>query len=337
MTTDPALSTLFLALDEMPDAGRAAFLRARLHPALSRLKDRLSCEQTFKPHADQLQAAGLSLPDRLEGPFDLILLLPTRSRDETLFDYARAFDLLAMGGSLLCAMPNNLGAGRFEGLLEQLAGRVGSLSKNKCRAFWARKTASLDQALLAEWRDLGRLRPVMDGRFLSRPGIFGWDKIDAGSQLLTETLPPAIAGTVADLGAGYGFLGDFLLRRHPAITRLDLFEAEKLALDAARANLARLEPQADIGYHWCDVTRGVGSDLYDWVVTNPPFHEGRAADPGLGQAFIAAAAQGLRPGGQLWLVANRQLPYEQALGGVLRHIHCAAERDGFKILTGTKA
>jgi 16S rRNA (guanine1207-N2)-methyltransferase len=42
---------------------------------------------------------------------------------------------------------------------------------------------------------------------------------------------------------------------------------------------------------------------------NPPFHNGRDADPDLGLGFIRAAHRGLAPGGRLWMVANRQLPY----------------------------
>jgi 16S rRNA (guanine1207-N2)-methyltransferase len=48
-------------------------------------------------------------------------------------------------------------------------------------------------------------------------------------------------------------------------------------------------------------------------VTNPPFHVVRAADPGLGRAFVEAARGMLGPRGDLWLVANRHLPYEGAL------------------------
>ena len=61
--------------------------------------------------------------------------------------------------------------------------------------------------------------------------------------------------------------------------------------------------------HWADATRFPGGP-YRLVVTNPPFHVSRAADPALGQAFIAAAARMLHPKGRLLLVANRHLPYE---------------------------
>ena len=61
--------------------------------------------------------------------------------------------------------------------------------------------------------------------------------------------------------------------------------------------------------------RGDGSRaaVMDAVVMNPPFHEGRKADPELGQAFIEAAAGMLGAKGKLYMVANRHLPYEETL------------------------
>jgi len=46
---------------------------------------------------------------------------------------------------------------------------------------------------------------------------------------------------------------------------------------------------------------------------NPPFHQSRKAEPDLGAAFIHAASKSLRRSGSLYMVANRQLPYESAL------------------------
>jgi 16S rRNA (guanine1207-N2)-methyltransferase len=74
----------------------------------------------------------------------------------------------------------------------------------------------------------------------------------------------------------------------------------------------------------------------DGVVMNPPFHSGRAADPDLGRAFIAAAAGMLTAQGRLWMVANRHLPYEATL---TQHFADVTELTGdnrFKILLGAR-
>jgi 16S rRNA (guanine1207-N2)-methyltransferase len=65
---------------------------------------------------------------------------------------------------------------------------------------------------------------------------------------------------------------------------------------------------------------------------NPPFHAGRAADPALGRAFIAAAARMLSPTGQLWLVANRHLAYETALQEHFRQVAEIGGDPSFRIM-----
>ena len=69
---------------------------------------------------------------------------------------------------------------------------------------------------------------------------------------------------------------------------------------------------------------------------NPPFHTGHATRIDLGKAFIQAAAESLRRGGTLFLVANRQLPYEAALeagGFVFRRV---AENKTYKLILAEK-
>ena len=77
---------------------------------------------------------------------------------------------------------------------------------------------------------------------------------------------------------------------------------------------------------------GAGGGPYDAVIMNPPFHQGRAAEPDLGVGFIAAAARILKPQGRLTLVANRQLPYEAALEAGFRRWATLGEAGGYKLL-----
>ena len=85
------------------------------------------------------------------------------------------------------------------------------------------------------------------------------------------------------------------------------------------------------------VARGV-DERFDAIVCNPPFHAlGRGDRPDIGRAFIAAAAAALKPGGRLWLVANRHLPYEHALGEGFAQVRTLAQNGGFKIVEATKA
>lgn len=338
--SDETLSTLFQPLTEgllsWPTGGGALFLRARDGVALHDLsRPDLICEQEFKPAADTLTRAGLktveldALPS--ESRFALVLVLPPRQREEARALLARAVARCAPGGRVLACMRNDEGARTGEDDLARIAGAISSLSRRKCRAFWtAPLQGPADPALAQAWAELDAPRPILDGRFISRPGVFAWDRIDAASALLATHLPADLAGRAADLGSGYGYLSVELLSRCAGITALDLYEAQSRALAMARLNLR--DARVPVEFFWHDVTTGLPHRC-DLIVSNPPFHaQGREDRPDIGRRFIAAAAQALNPGGVFWMVANRHLPYEQELGESFADVRSVAQENGFKVI-----
>ncbi|MCB1279721.1 class I SAM-dependent methyltransferase [Prosthecobacter sp.] len=332
-----ALDALIYALDVNPDIsteGRVLFLRAQEHPALQHFEGRLVCQQNWKPRAAELEAAGYRVEREAHGLFDLVLVLPDPQRDLMVADLARAHDHLAPGGVLMAAQHNDAGAKRCEQYLREVAGRAESLSKHHSRVFWATKDEAKpwNENLLERWRQGAVMRRILDGRFWSRPGLFNWDRIDEGSALLVKHLPETIAGNVADFGCGWGFLSDHLLRNCHDIDTLDIYDADADCFECARRNLGLVPTRVKAHPHWRDITTGFDRTKFDAVVMNPPFHEGKDADPLIGLKFIAAAAQALRPTGQLWLVANRQLPYENLLTETFAHLEKVVETGGFKVL-----
>lgn len=342
---DPALETLFLPFDEgrltLPADG-TLFLRARGGVALrQRSVPHLVCEQSFRPEAEALERAGVvvtGLPEESSRRFALALLLPPRQRDESRASMARAVAALKPGGVIVASATNNEGARSAQSDLESLAGPLEVMTKNHCRVFWtAPLQGPVDTALAAQWARLDAIRPILDGRFVSRPGVFAWDRIDPASQLLAESLPRDLKGEAADLGSGFGFLSVELLNRCSGISALDAYEAEARALELTKRNLASFAGRAALKYEWHDVTVGLPRS-YDVIVTNPPFHANARADRhDIGRRFIAVAAQSLRPGGSLWLVANRHLPYEQTLAANFAGVRTVAARDGFKVIAASKA
>lgn len=332
-----ALDALIYALDVNPDIGtegRILFLRAQEHPALEHFAGRLTCQQTWKPRATELEVAGYRAEREAHGLYDLVLVLPDPQRDLMVADLARAHDHLAPGGVLMASQHNDAGSKRCEQYLREVAGPVEMLSKHHSRVFWAVK----DEAnpwkadLLERWRQGAAMRRILEGRFWSRPGLFNWDRIDGGSALLAQHLPATIEGNVADFGCGWGFLSDHLLRHCHDIATLDIYDADADCFECARRNLGLVPTRVKAHPHWQDVTTGFDRTKFDTIVMNPPFHEGKDADPLIGLKFIAAAAQALRPDGELWLVANRQLPYENLLTETFAQMDKVVETGGFKVL-----
>ncbi len=339
--SDAVLTTLLTPFraGALPWSQPAAFLNAQLGGGLNDFDTKLVCEQSFKPDADALMRAGFTVsPELLAGEFALVLVLPPRQREQARALLARALRLAGAQGVVVAASANTAGARTHEADLERLCGGVETLSKNKCRVFWSTPAQRrLDEPLMTQWLTLDAPRPILKGRFISRPGVFAWDRIDPASELLAAHLPASLSGVAADLGVGFGYLSDELLRRCAGITALDMYEAEARALELAKRNLARVETQASLAYHWHDVTSGLPK-RYDTIITNPPFHTSAGADdPGLGRKFIAAAAAALNPGGRLFLVANRHLPYEDMLDASFGKVNILVQRFGFKIIEATRA
>ncbi|MDE2381479.1 MAG: class I SAM-dependent methyltransferase [Xanthomonadaceae bacterium] len=345
---DSALNALLYPFAEgllhWPQAAPVLFLRGREGAALHGLPHAaLVATQSFKPEAARLERIGITLLDEEALPahhYPLVLVLPPRQREEARALLAKACRAVAADGVVVAAVSNDEGAKSREADLKHLAGNVSTLSKYHCRVFWTRPQAAWEAAHIAQWAqaDAPRRQPCAElpaGAFHTRPGVFAWDRVDAASRMLANVLPATLRGRVADLGAGWGYLSMQVLARCPHVTALDVYEADARALALAQRNLA--DARVPVHCHWQDVERGV-SERFDAIVCNPPFHAlGRGDRPDIGRAFIAAASAALKSGGRLWLVANRHLPYEDALGSGFAQVRSVAQDGGFKIIEAVKA
>lgn len=184
-----------------------------------------------------------------------------------------------------------------------------------------------DASIPQDWQEQER---DIEGGFITRPGVFSADGPDPASVALLSVLPEKFGRAVADFGAGWGFLSRTIAQAAP--DSLHLVEADLDALDCAKRNIDAPFAQ----FHWDDATTWSSPELLDSIVMNPPFHTGRKADPGLGQAFIANAARNLKPSGQLWMVANRHLPYEDTLARNFGHIEDVGGDARFKIFRASR-
>ncbi len=84
-----------------------------------------------------------------------------------------------------------------------------------------------------------------------------------------------------------------------------------------------------------DVYDAVRGERYDLVVSNPPFHRGKALDQEVAQRLIAGAPAMLSPGGGLLLVANAFLTYDDAMRRVFSRVETVAATRQYRVLAAS--
>jgi len=332
-------SRLTLALQSgalvLPASGRIAVWRPVAGDDLSPLpRGRVTVLTGFRPDHDHFRDLGWeTAPDASPdapppavpppaAPYVAGLVCLTRSRAQARALLARAADEVAPGGPIAVDGQKTDG---IDSILRELGRRV-PLSEPIAKAHGKIAVFAAGPGL-EDWR--ARDRDL--GGFVTRPGVFSADGPDRGSELLAQALPERLGPWVVDLGAGWGYLGRAILARE-GVRHLDLVEAEAEALACARRNIT--DPRAR--FHWEDARSFRPGGAVDAVVANPPFHTGRRPDPALGEDFVAAAARMLAPGGTLWLVANRHLPYDRALAANFSQVEAAGGDASFRIIRATR-
>lgn len=156
---------------------------------------------------------------------------------------------------------------------------------------------------------LHEVAEVNGHRLCSKPGIFGWSKIDAGSVLLVERLPSLIHKVlplanlrVLDLGCGSGYLS---LATCSAETQIHSTDNNAAALQITELNLA------NAGFNSVVQASDAGTEIsgtFDLILCNPPFHSGFGIDPDLTNKFSQQAARLLDPEGIACFVVNEHVP-----------------------------
>lgn len=310
-------SRLTLALDDgaldLPGGPVAVFGAPAGFDLSALARDRTLVVSRFFPDAEHWRRAGYEVAQAATGEHAAALVVLPRAK-------AAARAMIAEAAALApVVIVDGQKHDGVDSILKAVKARVtpqGVVSKAHGKLFWFEG---------GDFSDWAATDTEVEG-FTTLPGVFSADGPDKGSRALVEALPP-LRGRVADLGAGWGYLARHVLAS-PAVTRLDLIEADATALDCARINVT--DPRA--AFHWADATAFLHDAPYDAVVSNPPFHTGRDGDPALGRAFIHAAAAMLAPSGQFWLVANRHLPYETELSQHFHEIDEAGGTPGFKVI-----
>ncbi len=343
MKTDPALQALVRALSTAPaaslwiaDENVPLPPPAAPRPGCTALANRIDLCRALRAAGWDAEFSDIDLRARADASLAALHFRVAKEKPVTHHVINEAVRLLRPGGRL------HLAGLKSEGIRttiararERLGGAVEvEVSGSGLRVAAIARGEAPGEAL--DDRDYHRLRRLADDggpAFVSKPGVYGWDRIDPGSRRLAEQLTtlwpdglPA-ATRVLDLGCGYGYLSLAAWRAGAAWVHAT--DNGAAALIAARANFERHGIRGEVS---ADDAGSAIEQRFELVLCNPPFHRGFGVEDELTGRFLAAAARLLAPGGTALFVVNRFIALERK--AVLRFgtVETLADAGGFKVV-----
>ena len=290
----------------------------------------------FSDHAAEAEFA--VLPDASRLTAQVIFFLPReKERLEMWLHFLAA--TMPTTGNLWLVGENRSGIKSAAGRLKNHFSSVAkSDAARHCVLFRAREALSSRPFRLDEYQQKWLLgSPPRELRMVSLPGTFAHGRLDRGTELLLQVLSTQRGddrprGSVLDFACGIGVIGLYLLQHEPALD-LTLLDDSALALESARRSLQANQVQAKLL-----PSDGLSEVVqrYDWIISNPPFHQGVTANFDIARRFFARAPAVLTRQGRLLLVCNRHLPYEGWLADHFASVESLAEKSDYKVLRAAR-
>jgi 16S rRNA (guanine1207-N2)-methyltransferase len=293
--------------------------------------------------ANAQMLSDINLPAELNNSFDAVIIDIPKGRKMAQRWLAQAFQALKTSGILYLCGATRQGINPLVNDAEILFGEpvvVGYKKGNRLVRFQKKQREwpangwwQLQGIAPGTWHTLAIQTPSGSFEINSLPGIFSYDRLDEGTQLLLDFLPDLHNMNVLDLGCGYGAIG--LTAARSGAASVDMVDANLLAVAAAKINIERLK-LTNVRAIASDVLSAVADKKYHLILSNPPFHTGREVDYQVARAFIEQSYQALETGGRLYIVANRFIRYEKILDMHFQHASEVTQSPRYHVLCGEK-
>lgn len=269
------------------------------------------------------------------GPFTAAYVRMPKVKDELAFLLGAASTVLTPAALLVVLGANDEGIRSAAPLLEQVAESVETISTRRhCRVIAGRRRADITDTRrsLADWREAQAI-DLGDGprRWITYPGLFARGRLDDGTRLLLQHLPPiAPDARVLDYACGTGVIAAAVLQ-HQHAARLDLIDNDALAIEAARENV----PGARLIL--ADSLAAVAGGRYAAILSNPPVHEGVGESLAVLSRLVADAPRCLEPRGLLQIVVQRRVKVEPMLAAAFGGAQVVADDGRFRVWRAIRA
>jgi len=210
-----------------------------------------------------------------------------------------------------------------------------SLAKKKSRLIF-----SLVDQINVETKEVAITWPVerQGWTIHNHANVFSRNHLDIGGRYLMDNLPEGDFIKVVDLGCGNGVVGMAAADAYPD-AQITFIDESYMAVDSARINMLKNFDETRSDNTRFVVNNGlVGfkERSYDLILCNPPFHQQHTITDHIAWAMFNDAHHCLAVNGELVIVGNRHLDYQDKLTRIFGQCELIAENKKFVILRAIK-
>jgi 23S rRNA (guanine1835-N2)-methyltransferase len=221
-------------------------------------------------------------------------------------------------------------------LLERLLGSTStSLAKKKARLIFVTLDESL--AIAKNPYPVEYQLENTDYWLINHANVFSRDRLDIGTRFFLQHLPVKPDATdIIDLACGNGVVGLIAAERNPNAI-LHFVDESFMAVASAQANFYRaFGEQRQASFQVGDGLSNFAANSADLILCNPPFHQQHTIGDQIANQFFMQAKKVLKRGGELWVIGNRHLAYQQDLKRLFGHCTVVASNAKFVIWRSTR-
>lgn len=168
--------------------------------------------------------------------------------------------------------------------------------------------------------------------------VFSRNHLDIGGRYLMDHLPEGDFNKVVDLGCGNGVVGMTAAIAYPQ-AQITFIDESYMAVDSARINMLKNfeeERSENTRFVVNNGLVGFKANSYDLILCNPPFHQQQAITDHIAWSMFNDARFCLADGGELVIVGNRHLDYQDKLERIFGNCELVTENKKFVILRAVK-
>ncbi|WP_299797668.1 methyltransferase [uncultured Shewanella sp.] len=282
----------------------------------------------MSPHAGENLTLhfGHSLPG--DEQFDTVIIYYPKAKTLAPYLVNLAGQHLKQGGQLLVVGENK---GGIRSIVKQIPDYFDSPFKQDnarhCLLYVSHLTEKAPSINLSDWVSQYQLdTPQGEVTICNLVGVFSEKRLDEGTKLLLSHLPK-MSGRVLDFGCGAGVIAAALLKAQPEL-KLDCVDINAMAIASCKLTLAANNFNAAT-YPSDGLAQTKG--LYDGIISNPPFHDGLKSTTDIAKNFVKDSVKKLDKGGVWHIVANRHLPYSDAISTHFKQVNVSAENNKYKV------